>query len=281
MLGFVDGGTDFSKIVVPKSFIGSIEGKLDNNVSTNVDHTVVWNAADDWNVGFGEIEMAVLAKDDRDLLNLHFLSLPTGDNNASELVINRSPLNDSDLLPLWYWHLAKGNEDIIHNPSENTVKLSFDMDNYDPNFLPTRSIAWCYGWMPMIPPLSRNRMESYRYGRIRVETNEMQLPVEGLRRLQWRRAQWHAIYKIPTSKRGRFPECGRRRNDRQTHVLCMQESHGEMELTTGESSVIKVEGIPTICLRTITSPTIQTAILKPSIKTERTLPRTLDLICPR
>ena len=146
MLGFVDGGTDFSKIVVPKSFIGSIEGKLDNNVSTNVEHSVVWNAAADWSVGFGEIEMAVLAKDDRDLLNLHFLSLPTGDNNASELVINRSPLNDSDLLPLWYWHLAKGNEDIIHNPSENTVKLPFDMDNYDPNFLPN-SINSLALWM--------------------------------------------------------------------------------------------------------------------------------------
>ena len=146
MLGFVDGGTDFSKIVLPKSFIGSIEGKLDNNVSTNVDHTVVWNAADDWNVGFGEIEMAVLAKDDRDLLNLHFLSLPTEDDNASELVINRSPLNDSDLLPLWYWHLAKGNGDIIHNPSENTVKLSFDTENYDPNFLPS-SINSLVLWM--------------------------------------------------------------------------------------------------------------------------------------
>ena len=31
---------------------------------------MVWNAADDWNVGFSEIEMAVLAKDISDLLNL-------------------------------------------------------------------------------------------------------------------------------------------------------------------------------------------------------------------
>ena len=41
MLGFVDGGEDFSKLIVPKTFIGSIQGKLDNNVSTNQTHSVV------------------------------------------------------------------------------------------------------------------------------------------------------------------------------------------------------------------------------------------------
>ena len=50
MLGFVDGGTDFSKIVVPKSFIGSIE-EVDNNVSTNVGQRGMECAAD-WSVGF-------------------------------------------------------------------------------------------------------------------------------------------------------------------------------------------------------------------------------------
>ena len=137
LLGFVDGGSDFSKIIVPESFIGSITGKLDNNVSTNVQHTVVWNAAADWSVGFGEIEMAVLAKDDRDLLNLHFLKLPATDTNSTELVINRSPLQDSDLLPLWYWQLAKGSTSIAHNPLDNSIKLPFEMASYDPNFSPT------------------------------------------------------------------------------------------------------------------------------------------------
>ena len=38
----------------------------------------------DWNVGFGELEMAVLAKDDRDLLNLHF-TLPAMIQTARNL----------------------------------------------------------------------------------------------------------------------------------------------------------------------------------------------------
>jgi hypothetical protein len=37
-------------------------GKLDANVTTNQVHTVTWNAGADWNVGFGELEMAILAK---------------------------------------------------------------------------------------------------------------------------------------------------------------------------------------------------------------------------
>ena len=146
LLGFVDGGNDLSKLIVPKTFDGSIQGKLDNNVSTNQIHTVVWDAAADWDVGFGDIEMAILAKDDRDLLNLHFLSIPISDNNASDLVINRSPLNDNDLLPLWYWQLAKGNQDIVHDSSDNTVKEAIDMGTFDTQFLPT-SINSLVLWM--------------------------------------------------------------------------------------------------------------------------------------
>ena len=76
MLAFVDGGNQLSKVIVPQSFVGSIAGKLDGNVSTNQNHTVVWNVGADWSVGFGELEVAILAKDDRDLLNLHFLDSP-------------------------------------------------------------------------------------------------------------------------------------------------------------------------------------------------------------
>ena len=53
-------------------------------------------------------------------------------------------------------------------------------------------------------------------------------------------------------------------------------------IITEEFWGIKVDrGILIICLRTITSPTIQTAILKPSIKMGHNCFKTLDLICPR
>ena len=76
MLGFVDGGNDLSKVIIPTSFIGSTVGKLDDNVTTNQEHNITWNVGADWSVGFGELEVAIMAKDDRNLLNLHFLTLP-------------------------------------------------------------------------------------------------------------------------------------------------------------------------------------------------------------
>ena len=91
MLAFVDGGNDLSKVIIPRVFSGSVVGKLDDNVSTNQEHSVAWNVGEDWSAGFGELQVEILAKDNRNLLDLHFLSLPVGgDGNASNLIINRS-----------------------------------------------------------------------------------------------------------------------------------------------------------------------------------------------
>jgi hypothetical protein len=117
MIAFIDGGNDLSKVIIPKTFTDSITGKLDHNVSTNQNHTVSWNVGADWSVGFGELEVAILAKDDRDLINLHFLTLPANDSNSTELKINRSPITDNDMLNVWYWLLAKGETDFEFNPS--------------------------------------------------------------------------------------------------------------------------------------------------------------------
>ena len=118
----MDGGNDLSKVIVPKTFVGDTTGKLGQNVPTGQNHTVTWNAGADWSASFGELEMAVLAKDDRDLLNLHFLTLPATDSNSTELKINRSPITDTDLLNVWYWLIASGHTgisrggSIVHEP---------------------------------------------------------------------------------------------------------------------------------------------------------------------
>ena len=130
LLGFVDGGNDLSKVIVPKTFVGDVTGKLDDNVTTGQTHTVTWNAGADWNIGFGELEVAVLAQDDRDLLNLHFLNLPATDGNSTQLKISRSPVTDADLLKLWYWLLARGHSGIeltggiVHQPASAPAGFS-------------------------------------------------------------------------------------------------------------------------------------------------------------
>ena len=141
MIAFIDGGNDLSKVIIPSTFAGSIAGKLDQNVSTNQNHTITWNVGADWNVGFGELEVAIMAKDDRDLLNLHFLTLPVTDSNASTLQINRSPVTDSDLLDLWFWLLASGDSGI--NLEGSSIKPI--ITGSGPNFLPNQvsdMIVW-------------------------------------------------------------------------------------------------------------------------------------------
>ena len=132
LLAFVDGGNDLSKVIVPKTFVGSVAGKLDENTTTGVTHSVTWNAQADWNVTYGNIELAVVAQDDRDLMNLHFLTLPVTDSNSTELKINRSPLSNTDLLNAWYTLLALGDNGIeidngtVIEPISSTLLTGFN-----------------------------------------------------------------------------------------------------------------------------------------------------------
>ena len=122
LLAFKDGGNDLTKVIVPKTFVGSIAGKLDENTTTGTIHTVTWDAKADWNVTYGDIEVAVVAQDDRDLMNFHFLTLPATDNNSTELKISRSPVDHPDFLNVWYTLLALGDEGItLENGRINLV----------------------------------------------------------------------------------------------------------------------------------------------------------------
>jgi len=112
LLAFKDGGDDLTKVIVPKTFVGSIAGKLDENTTTGTIHTVVWDAKADWNVSYGNVELAVVAQDDRDLMNFHFLTLPGTETNSTELKISRSPVDHPDFLNAWYTLLALGDPGI-------------------------------------------------------------------------------------------------------------------------------------------------------------------------
>ena len=63
-------------------------------------HTVTWDAKADWNVSYGNVELAVVAQDDRELMNFHFLTLPATDSNSTPLKISRSPVDTQ-------WGLSK------------------------------------------------------------------------------------------------------------------------------------------------------------------------------
>ena len=118
LLAFKDGGNDLSKVIVPQTFVGSIAGKLDENTTTGTIHTVTWDAKGDWNVSYGNVELAVVAQDDRELMNFHFLTLPATDSNSTPLKISRSPITNGDCLNAWYTLLALENNDFAIDGNE-------------------------------------------------------------------------------------------------------------------------------------------------------------------
>ena len=77
---------------------------------------MTWNAGADIS-GEGDFinaKIRLLANDGRGLINLHFITIPTGGPPAcADLTINVSPISDNDFLDSWLWLVATGDPAIL------------------------------------------------------------------------------------------------------------------------------------------------------------------------
>jgi hypothetical protein len=110
-LAFKNGGNSLADVIPITSFAEGTANKLGTNIATGQTHKFTWDVARDWSTDFGEVQLEILAKDGRGLLNLDFLRIPAGAGNP-ELKISRSPVNDNDFLSVWYWLVATGDPDV-------------------------------------------------------------------------------------------------------------------------------------------------------------------------
>ena len=110
-LAFKNGGNSLADVIPISSFAEGTGSKLGANIATGQTHRFTWDVARDWSTDFGEVQLEILAKDGRDLLNLDFIQLPAGGDEAA-LKISRSPLTDNDFLSVWYWLIATGDSGI-------------------------------------------------------------------------------------------------------------------------------------------------------------------------
>jgi DNA-binding beta-propeller fold protein YncE len=110
-LAFKNGGNSLSDVIPITSFADGTGNKLGANIATGQTHRFTWDVARDWSTDFGEVQLEILAKDGRGLLNLDFIQIPA-EGNQTALKISRSPLTDKDFLSVWYWLIATGNADI-------------------------------------------------------------------------------------------------------------------------------------------------------------------------
>ena len=111
-LAFKNGGNSLSDVIPITSFADGTGNKLGTNIATGQTHRFTWDVARDWSTDFGEVQLEILAKDGRGLLNLDFLQIPAAGNQTA-LKISRSPLTDNDFLSVWYWLIATGDEGIL------------------------------------------------------------------------------------------------------------------------------------------------------------------------
>jgi hypothetical protein len=123
LVAFNDGVQSWEKMVIPKTFTGSISGELGSGVSSGGNHRVSWNAAVDMaGKNFASLSFVALAKDDRPEVGVHYVSIPPDAVNSSTLKISHKPVQDDDLKELWIWLLGKGDSRVAI--SGNTVILT-------------------------------------------------------------------------------------------------------------------------------------------------------------
>jgi hypothetical protein len=110
-VAFNAGLNTLDDLILVKNFAESTGVNIGANIATGVTKRLTWDIAKDWGSDFGQLQMEILAKDSRDLLNLDFIQMPAVSSDPL-LKISRTPLNDSDFLSVWYWLLANSDPGI-------------------------------------------------------------------------------------------------------------------------------------------------------------------------
>jgi hypothetical protein len=96
-------------LVVPKTFPSGKAGALGPGIPTGTPLRVRWDAAADISgLNFTTLAFEILARDDRDLIGAHYVTIPSDAKSPTPLKISNSPVLEQDLFDLWLWLLAQG-----------------------------------------------------------------------------------------------------------------------------------------------------------------------------
>lgn len=112
MLAFTNGVNTLSGLVRMNTFAEGTSANLGAGIPANTTKRVTWDVASDWNVGFGNIQFEILAKDERGLFPFHFITVPATLTAPAIKVSDRAP-TDGDFLSLWFWLVATADTGVI------------------------------------------------------------------------------------------------------------------------------------------------------------------------
>ena len=106
-LAFVDGVRSFVNVLKPVTFVEGTAAKLGDAIPANVNHTLTWDVAADWNIDLGQVKFEVLAMDGRGLLPFDWITIPAAAGNPALTVSKNSP-TDAEVLNALFWQYASG-----------------------------------------------------------------------------------------------------------------------------------------------------------------------------
>lgn len=115
LLAFRDGGASLYHCVAMKTFVENTAGNVGLNQPVDTVRNVVWNMPADWAVDYANIRVEALAKDSRNLLGVHWITVPASGGEPA-IQVSYKPVTDADFLDLWFWFLATGQDVALVNP---------------------------------------------------------------------------------------------------------------------------------------------------------------------
>ena len=111
-LAFIGGVRSFANLIKPVTFAEGTGAFLGDAIATNTNHTLVWNAAADWNTDLGQIKFEILAMDGRGLLPIDWITIPAANGNPALTISKDTPAN-ADVLNALFWQYADGDPGLI------------------------------------------------------------------------------------------------------------------------------------------------------------------------
>ena len=105
VLAFKNGGTTLNDAVVMSTFMEGTSANMGANQATNTSHHLTWAMASDWTVDYAQVQVEALAKDSRNLLGVHWITVPASGANPA-VQVSAAPIADAKLLDLWFWFIA-------------------------------------------------------------------------------------------------------------------------------------------------------------------------------
>jgi hypothetical protein len=105
VLAFKNGGNTLTDSVVMNTFEEGTGGNVGANQPTGVTRHLTWNMAADWTIDFAQVQVEALARDSRNLLGFHWITIPASGGDPA-IQVSAGPVADDKLLDVWFWLLA-------------------------------------------------------------------------------------------------------------------------------------------------------------------------------